>query len=74
MKFATTIWTNIARRHSGATDAVREENGNLLADTTASVREHNRTPGLELPTDDPKPLNGLILEHMETIPVRAPPC
>lgn len=49
-------------------EAVREEDGSLLVDATASVRELNRTLGLELPTDGPKTLNGLILEHMETIP------
>ena len=32
------------------------------------VRELNRALGLELPTDGPKTLNGLILEHLQDIP------
>ncbi len=32
------------------------------------VREVNRALGLELPTDGPKTLNGLILEHLQDIP------
>jgi Mg2+/Co2+ transporter CorB len=32
------------------------------------VREVNRALGLALPTDGPKTLNGLILEHLQDIP------
>jgi len=32
------------------------------------VREVNRSLGLSLPTDGPKTLNGLILEHLQDIP------
>ena len=32
------------------------------------VREVNRALGLELPTDGPKTLNGLILEQLQDIP------
>jgi len=32
------------------------------------VREVNRALGLELPTEGPKTLNGLILEHLRDIP------
>jgi len=32
------------------------------------VREVNRALGLSLPTNGPKTLNGLILEHLQDIP------
>ena len=32
------------------------------------VREVNRALGLSLPTDGPKTLNGLILEHLQDLP------
>ena len=32
------------------------------------VREVNRTLGLSLPTDGPKTLNGLIVEHLQDLP------
>ena len=32
------------------------------------VREVNRALGLSLPTDGPKTLNGLIVEHLQDIP------
>jgi Mg2+/Co2+ transporter CorB len=32
------------------------------------VREVNRALGLSLPTDGPKTLNGLIVEHLRDIP------
>jgi len=47
---------------------VRTEDGAFLVDGTASIRDLNRRLKLALPTDGPNTLNGLILEHMETIP------
>ncbi|WP_297527435.1 HlyC/CorC family transporter [Thiohalobacter sp.] len=44
------------------------DDGAFLVDGTASIRELNRKLKLTLPTDGPNTLNGLILEHMETIP------
>lgn len=38
------------------------------ADGALPVREINRALGLSLPTDGPKTLNGLILEHLQDIP------
>lgn len=32
------------------------------------LREINRALGLSLPTDGPKTLNGLILEHLQDLP------
>ncbi len=45
-----------------------EANGSALADGGKPVREINRALGLSLPTDGPKTLNGLILEHLQDIP------
>ena len=45
-----------------------DEDGAAMADGATAVREVNRALGLELPTDGPKTLNGLILEHLQDIP------
>ena len=42
--------------------------GIATAEGATPVREVNRALGLELPTDGPKTLNGLILEHLQDIP------
>lgn len=44
------------------------EDGTATAEGTMPVREINRALGLSLPTDGPKTLNGLILEHLQDIP------
>jgi Mg2+/Co2+ transporter CorB len=45
-----------------------DANGSALADGAMAVREINRALKLSLPTDGPKTLNGLILEHLQDIP------
>jgi Mg2+/Co2+ transporter CorB len=45
-----------------------DEDGAAAADGAMPVREVNRALGLSLPTDGPKTLNGLILEHLQDIP------
>ena len=45
-----------------------DERGTAAAEGTTPVRELNRSLGLTLPTDGPKTLNGLILEHLQDIP------
>jgi Mg2+/Co2+ transporter CorB len=45
-----------------------QDDGSLLIDCSATVREINRRLDWALPTAGPKTLNGLILEYMETIP------
>jgi Mg2+/Co2+ transporter CorB len=45
-----------------------DEAGTATAEGTMPVREVNRALGLSLPTDGPKTLNGLILEHLQNIP------
>ncbi len=44
------------------------EDGTVLVDGGHSLRELNRTLGLQLPLDGPKTLNGLIIEHLRDIP------
>lgn len=39
-----------------------------LVDGSASIRDVNKEMSWELPTDGPKTLNGLIIEHLEDIP------
>ncbi|MEX0385608.1 HlyC/CorC family transporter [Spiribacter onubensis] len=49
-------------------DIHRQADGSYLAAGSASVRELKRLLDWDLPADGPKTLNGLILEHLETIP------
>jgi Mg2+/Co2+ transporter CorB len=49
-------------------DITPDENDSYLVDAGVSIRDLNRALHTELPTDGPKTLNGLILEHMEDIP------
>ena len=44
------------------------EDGSFLIDGMAVLREINRALRWDLPTHGPKTLNGLVLEHLETIP------
>jgi Mg2+/Co2+ transporter CorB len=52
--------------HAGT--ALSWEHGSATADGALPVREVNRALGLNLPTDGPKTLNGLIVEHLQAIP------
>ena len=45
-----------------------EQGGSWLVEGSSSVRELNRRLGLELPQEEARTLNGLILEHLESIP------
>ncbi len=45
-----------------------EEDGSYLIGGSTHIREINRSLGWNLPSDGPKTLNGLILEHLEIIP------
>lgn len=42
--------------------------GSYVVKGSINIRDLNRRFGWDLPTDGPKTLNGLILEHMESIP------
>ena len=46
----------------------RQADGSYLVEGNATVRALNRVLGLALETGGPRTLNGLILEHLETIP------
>lgn len=45
-----------------------QEDGSHIIEGTANIRDINRVLGWHLPTDGPKTLNGLILEHLESFP------
>jgi Mg2+/Co2+ transporter CorB len=45
-----------------------QEDGSYVIDGLAVLRDINRALGWDLPTQGPKTLNGLVLEHLETLP------
>jgi Mg2+/Co2+ transporter CorB len=45
-----------------------QQDGSVLVDGSANLRELNKEMGWNFPTEGPKTLNGLILEHLEDIP------
>jgi len=45
-----------------------QEDGSHVIDGTANIRDINKALGWQLPTDGPKTLNGVILEHLESFP------
>ncbi|AQQ68063.1 magnesium/cobalt efflux protein [Microbulbifer agarilyticus] len=49
-------------------EIVEQGDGWYLVDGGTSIREINRTLHWGLPTDGPKTFNGLIMEHLESIP------
>src|SRR2546421_1927287 len=59
-KFTTTL--------PAAVPLAWDDNGTATAEGAMPVREVNRALGLSLPTDGPKTLNGLIVEHLQEIP------
>ena len=60
-KFTTTL-------PSSAAPLSWDADASATADGAMPVREINRALGLELPTDGPKTLSGLIVEHLQDIP------
>ena len=60
-EFTTDPSTNIR-------DYTPEEDGSFLVNGTVTIRELNRSLQMELPTDGPKTLNGMVLEYLEHIP------
>lgn len=52
-------------------DIHQEADGSFVVTGTITIRILNRTLGLDLPTEGPRTLNGLILEYLETIPAPA---
>jgi len=49
-------------------DVQPQEDGSFLVAGSANLRELVRTLQWELPTDGPKTLNGLIIEHLQSLP------
>ncbi|HKJ51019.1 MAG TPA: transporter associated domain-containing protein, partial [Gammaproteobacteria bacterium] len=49
-------------------DFFQDADGSYLIDGSTHIRDINRNLEIELPSDGPRTLNGLILEHMEFIP------
>jgi len=45
-----------------------EEGGSFLVSGKVTIRELNRALNMDLPTDGPKTLNGMVLEYLEIIP------
>ena len=48
---------------------LRQEDGSLLVEGGTSLRDLNRKLGMHFPLNEAKTLNGLILEHLQDIPV-----
>jgi len=46
----------------------RDDDGSFLIDGSTHIRDINRNLNVDLPSDGPRTLNGLILEYMEFIP------
>jgi Mg2+/Co2+ transporter CorB len=53
---------------TSAKDYIPEDDGSYLVSGSTNVRDLNRSLHMELPTDGPKTLNGLVLEYLEDIP------
>jgi Mg2+/Co2+ transporter CorB len=49
-------------------DIFPQRDGSFIIDGTANIRDLNKSLDWELPTDGPKTLSGLILEHLESFP------
>jgi len=49
-------------------DVLPQDDGSFVISGSAAVRAVNRTLGWDLPTDGPRTVSGLIIEHLETIP------
>ncbi len=49
-------------------DIVAQSDGSHVIDGTTTIRDINKGLDWELPTDGPKTLNGLLLEHLESFP------
>ncbi|PSV99979.1 HlyC/CorC family transporter [Photobacterium lipolyticum] len=51
-----------------ADEITPQADGSLLIEGSANIRDLNKSLNWDLPTDGPRTLNGLILEHLEDIP------
>jgi len=46
----------------------KQQDDSYIIEGSLGIRDLNKEMGWSLPTDGPRTLNGLILEHLETIP------
>ncbi|RBW47059.1 magnesium/cobalt efflux protein [Psychromonas sp. B3M02] len=49
----------------------KQQDDSYIIEGSIGIRDLNKEMGWSLPTDGPRTLNGLILEHLETIPTSA---
>ena len=49
-------------------DIQAQEDGSFFVDGGTTIREINKQLDWDLPTEGPKTINGVILEHLEDIP------
>lgn len=61
-EFTTSITPTLAEEITAQSD------GSLMIEGSANIRDLNKSLNWKLPTDGPRTLNGLILEHLEYIP------
>ncbi|KLV04932.1 hypothetical protein ABT56_13265 [Photobacterium aquae] len=61
-EFTTSISPTLAE------EITPQNDGSLLIEGSANIRDLNKSLNWGLPTDGPRTLNGLILEHLEDIP------
>ncbi|NGO00330.1 DUF21 domain-containing protein [Grimontia sp. S25] len=61
-EFTTSLSPSLAEEITALPD------GSFMIDGTANIRDLNKSLNWQLPTDGPRTLNGLILEHLEDIP------
>jgi len=61
-------FTNLSQP-SAHTSTRKLKNGAIVVDGAMTVRDLNRDLGLSLPTEGPRTLSGLIVEHLESMPV-----
>ena len=54
--------------HDAPEEIVDQGDGSWLVDGATGIRNLNKTFGWNLPSDGPKTLNGLVLEHLEAFP------
>lgn len=53
---------------SPSDEVLKQPDGSFLVEGSATIRDINKEMGWDFPTDGPKTLNGLIIEHLEDIP------
>jgi len=49
-------------------EIIKLEHRTFEIDGSATIRDVNKTNNWDLPTDGPKTISGLVLEHLENIP------